>query len=101
MNGILFLVFHLPVVFFFLSLFGQCIDTLGQEFFTADMLSAIFAIIDKTMKDHFVREHRRQEKRRDEDYDEVLKSCSLHLTMFSCILFNIFMYSNDQLSIIY
>ena len=49
----------------------QCIETLGNGCLTEEAMAELIRILDKIMKDHFSKAAARQEKRKDEDYDEV------------------------------
>jgi hypothetical protein len=49
----------------------QCIETLGNGCLTEEAMAELIRILDKIMKDHFSKAVARQEKRKDEDYDEV------------------------------
>lgn len=49
----------------------QCIETLGNGSLTEEAMAELIRILDKIMKDHFSKAAARQEKRKDEDYDEV------------------------------
>jgi hypothetical protein len=49
----------------------QCIETLGNGCLTEEAMAELIRILDKIMKDPFSKAAARQEKRKDEDYDEV------------------------------
>jgi hypothetical protein len=49
----------------------QCIETLGNGCLTEEAMTELIRILDRIMKDHFSKAAARQEKRKDEDYDEV------------------------------
>jgi importin-5 len=53
------------------DLFFQCIETLGNGCLTEPMMAELVRILDKLLKEHFTHAEDRQEKRADEDYDEV------------------------------
>lgn len=53
------------------SFLFQCIETLGNGCLTEEAMAELIRILDKIMKDHFSKAVARQEKRKDEDYDEV------------------------------
>ncbi|UYV65910.1 IPO5 [Cordylochernes scorpioides] len=55
----------------------QCIEKLGKNFITEDMINQILHILDKHLKNHFSRAAERQEKRKDEDYDDVVEESLL------------------------
>jgi hypothetical protein len=44
---------------------------LGNGCLTEEAMAELIRILDKIMKDHFSKAAARQEKRKDEDYDEV------------------------------
>ncbi|XP_049800660.1 importin-5 [Schistocerca nitens] len=52
---------------------AKCIETLGSFYLTAETVGELIRIVDKIMKDHFENAAARQEKRKDEDYDEVVE----------------------------
>lgn len=50
---------------------AKCVEILGKGCLTADYMQQTLAILDKYLVQHFERQAERQEKRMDEDYDEV------------------------------
>ncbi|KDR17150.1 importin-5 isoform X1 [Zootermopsis nevadensis] len=52
---------------------AMCIETLGNGSLTEEAMAELIRILDKIMKDHFSKAAARQEKRKDEDYDEVVE----------------------------
>ncbi|XP_067014129.1 importin-5 [Anabrus simplex] len=52
---------------------AKCIETLGNGCLSKESMAELIRILDNTMKDHFARAAARQEKRKDEDYDEVVE----------------------------
>lgn len=50
----------------------QCIETLGNGCLNEQSMAELLRILDKLLKEHFKRAVERLEKRKDEDYDEVL-----------------------------
>ncbi|KAI9554129.1 hypothetical protein GHT06_019401 [Daphnia sinensis] len=56
-----------------LAALAKCIETLGSGCLNDEMMTELVKILDRLMKDHFTRSTERQEKRKDEDYDEVVE----------------------------
>ncbi|KAK7864488.1 hypothetical protein R5R35_003107 [Gryllus longicercus] len=52
---------------------AKCIETLGNGCLNEEWMQELIRILDKTMKNHFSRAAARHEKRKDEDYDEVVE----------------------------
>jgi len=52
---------------------AKCIEVLGLGCLTNDQMQELMRIMDKSMKEHFERSVKRQEQRKDEDYDEVVE----------------------------
>jgi len=52
---------------------AKCIETLGNGCLSEPHMAELLKILDKQLKDHFEREVERLEKRKDEDYDEVVE----------------------------
>ncbi|KAG7160960.1 Importin-5-like 1 [Homarus americanus] len=52
---------------------AKCIEVLGMGCLTNDQINELIRIIDKSLKEHFERAVKRQEQRKDEDYDEVVE----------------------------
>ncbi|GFG38740.1 hypothetical protein Cfor_07043, partial [Coptotermes formosanus] len=52
---------------------AKCIETLGNGCLTEEAMAELIRILDKIMKDHFSKAAARQEKRKDEDYDETVE----------------------------
>lgn len=50
---------------------AKCIEVLGASYLTDDQMKELIRILDKSLKEHFERAVKRQEQRKDEDYDEV------------------------------
>jgi len=57
----------------YLSSFAKCIEILGKGCLADADMASLVALIDKLLKQHFVRYAQRQEKRKDEDYDDVVE----------------------------
>lgn len=55
-----------------LNIVFQCIETLGHGCLAETQMAELLKILDKQLKEHFEREVERLEKRKDEDYDEVI-----------------------------
>lgn len=51
---------------------AKCIETLGAGCLTSQSMAELLRILDKLLHDHFERAVTRLEKRKDEDYDEVI-----------------------------
>uniref|UniRef100_A0A6M2DRC2 Putative karyopherin importin beta 3 n=1 Tax=Xenopsylla cheopis TaxID=163159 RepID=A0A6M2DRC2_XENCH len=52
---------------------SKCIETLGEGCLSEEYMKDILTIINKMMNEHFERATERLEKRKDEDYDEVVE----------------------------
>merc|ERR1712106_410482 len=52
---------------------AKCIEVLGLGCLTNDQMGELMRILDKSMKEHFERAVKRQEQRKDEDYDDVVE----------------------------
>ncbi|XP_071539871.1 importin-5 [Panulirus ornatus] len=52
---------------------AKSIEVLGMGCLTNDQMTELIRILDKSLKEHFERAVKRQEKRKDEDYDEVVE----------------------------
>lgn len=52
---------------------AKCIETLGTGCLNPQQMSELLRIMDKLMNDHFERAAARLEKRKDEDYDEIVE----------------------------
>ncbi|CAB3366645.1 Hypothetical predicted protein [Cloeon dipterum] len=52
---------------------SKCIETLGEGCLTEATMTELIRILDKLLKEHFTHAEDRQEKRKDEDYDEVVE----------------------------
>lgn len=50
---------------------AKCIEVLGMGCLSNEQINELIRILDKTLKEHFERAVKRQEQRKDEDYDEV------------------------------
>lgn len=57
----------------------QCIETLGTGCLSEESMSKLITILDKLLTEHFERQVQRGDKRKDEDYDEVI--VTFHLTL--------------------
>jgi len=55
-----------------LSSLAKCIETLGVGCLSAPHMTELLRLLDKLLTEHFDRAVARLEKRKDEDYDEVL-----------------------------
>ncbi|EFN77942.1 Importin-5 [Harpegnathos saltator] len=53
--------------------FAKCIETLGAGCLSAPHMTELLRILDKLLNDHFEKAFARLEKRKDEDYDEVVE----------------------------
>lgn len=51
---------------------AKCIETLGAGCLSAPHMTELLRLLDKLLNEHFERAVARLEKRKDEDYDEVL-----------------------------
>lgn len=56
---------------------AQCIEVLGKGCLPEEHMSDVIQILDKKLKEHFERAQERQEKRKDEDYDEMVEEALL------------------------
>uniref|UniRef100_A0A1W7RAB9 Importin-5 n=1 Tax=Hadrurus spadix TaxID=141984 RepID=A0A1W7RAB9_9SCOR len=56
---------------------AQCIEVLGQGCLIDEHMNEVIRILDKKLKEHFERAQERQEKRKDEDYDEMVEEILL------------------------
>ncbi|XP_026272263.1 importin-5 [Frankliniella occidentalis] len=52
---------------------AKCIEVLGLGFLSQEAMQEMLRILDRLIKDHFERAEARVEKRKDEDYDEVVE----------------------------
>lgn len=66
---------------------AKCIEVLGIGCLTDEQMKELIRILDKSMKDHFERAAKRQEQRKDEDYDEVFISFLSFLSCFICAFY--------------
>ncbi|XP_059155323.1 importin-5-like [Physella acuta] len=57
----------------YLASLAKCIDTLGKGCFNEQDMATLVTILDKLLKEHFLRHVQRQEKRKDEDYDDIVE----------------------------
>jgi len=55
-----------------LSSLAKCIETLGAGCLSAPHMTELLRLLNKLLNEHFERAVARLEKRKDEDYDEVL-----------------------------
>ncbi|XP_063224188.1 importin-5 [Bacillus rossius redtenbacheri] len=56
-----------------MSSLAKCIETLGAGCLPDAAMAEVVTLVDKLMTDHFAKAAARQEKRKDEDYDEVVE----------------------------
>ena len=49
---------------------AKCIEVLGIGCLNNDQMTELVRLLDKALKEHFERSVKRQEQRKDEDYDE-------------------------------
>ena len=64
------------MVFFFnlfLPLCAKCIEALGKGCLSDQDMGSLVSLMDKLLKQHFMRHVERQEKRKDEDYDDIVE----------------------------
>ncbi|XP_076324305.1 importin-5-like isoform X2 [Tachypleus tridentatus] len=52
---------------------AKCIEVLGRGCLSEEHMAELLKVLDKSLKDHFERAQERQEKRKDEDYDEIVE----------------------------
>lgn len=64
---------------------AKCIEVLGMGCLTNDQITELIRILEKSLTDHFERSVKRQEQRKDEDYDEV-KLLAIILSVFLHVL---------------
>ncbi|CAL1533984.1 unnamed protein product [Lymnaea stagnalis] len=57
----------------YLQSFAKCIETLGKGCLKEQDMSTVVSLLDNLLKQHFIRQVQRQEKRKDEDYDEIVE----------------------------
>ncbi|GFR78745.1 importin-5 [Elysia marginata] len=57
----------------YLASFAKCIETLGKGCLNEQDMGSLVSLMDKLLKQHFVRHVERQEKRKDEDYDDIVE----------------------------
>ncbi|CAH1781938.1 unnamed protein product [Owenia fusiformis] len=57
--------------------FAQCVERMGNGCLSAEVMAELLRILDKTLKDHFMKQQSRQDVRKDEDYDEVVEETLL------------------------
>ena len=56
-----------------LASLAKCIESLGNGCLNDEMMAELVKILDRLLTEHFKRSTERQEKRKDEDYDEVVE----------------------------
>jgi len=56
-----------------LASLAKCIEALGSGCLTDELMAELVKILDRLLKEHFQRATERQEKRKDEDYDDVVE----------------------------
>ncbi|XP_013772605.1 importin-5-like [Limulus polyphemus] len=52
---------------------AKCIEVLGRGCLREEHMAELLKVLDKSLRDHFERARERQEKRKDEDYDELVE----------------------------
>ncbi|GFN79969.1 importin-5 [Plakobranchus ocellatus] len=57
----------------YLASFAKCIETLGKGCLNDQDMGSVVTLLDNLLKQHFVRLVQRQEKRKDEDYDDIVE----------------------------
>lgn len=67
---------------------AKCIETLGAGCLSAPHMTELLRILDKLLNEHFEKAVARLEKRKDEDYDEVLQNSMICLW----IIVNMYIY---------
>uniref|UniRef100_A0A0B7BDA3 TOG domain-containing protein n=1 Tax=Arion vulgaris TaxID=1028688 RepID=A0A0B7BDA3_9EUPU len=57
----------------YLASFAKCIESLGKGCLSDEDMSTLVTLLDNLLKQHFVRQLQRLEKRKDEDYDDIVE----------------------------
>ncbi|KAK6963036.1 Importin-5 [Biomphalaria glabrata] len=57
----------------YLGSFAKCVESLGKGCLNDQDMSTLVTLLDKLLKQHFVRQNERQDKRKDEDYDDIVE----------------------------
>ncbi|RUS70137.1 hypothetical protein EGW08_022100 [Elysia chlorotica] len=57
----------------YLASFAKCIEALGKGCLSEQDMGSLVSLMDKLLKQHFQRHVERQEKRKDEDYDDIVE----------------------------
>ena len=63
----------------------QCIESLGKGCLNDQDMGSLVTLLDKLLKQHFVRFVERQEKRKDEDYDDIVEESLMDEVCSSCL----------------